>query len=293
MRVSVAATLQTALTVLLLATTAPRAQVPTTIDPTINYAFSSQLGSGIYRVDERTVQIYRLSFSLLLRDPEERGWGLRLRFPFTFGFFNFKIDDILDQGIPNNLGTLTLVPTLEFEVPRRDNWWLGPFLGVGVGKDFSGGQANGILATGIRSMAIWPWKEGNIRLTNRLVYSISTEPDLEFSDDFGLFETGVDFRRPLGPRVGGYAIDGSIFVANYLYLVSPNIVRFSPDPIEFRSELEIGTTFGTTTAWRVLGIQMPRLGVSYRFGSGADAIRFVIGNPFPIDSLRDQGAAVN
>ena len=57
----------------------------------LNYAFATQLGSGIYRVNERTVQVYRLTFTVQLHHPGDKGWWIRLRFPLTFGFYNFKI----------------------------------------------------------------------------------------------------------------------------------------------------------------------------------------------------------
>jgi hypothetical protein len=45
--------------------------------------------------------------------------------------------------------------------------------------------------------------------------------------------------------------------------------------------------------WRVLGIGMPRLGLSYRFGTGHDAIRIVFGNAFSLDSPVERGAGIN
>jgi hypothetical protein len=129
-------------------------------------------------------------------------------------------------------------------------------------------------------------------LGNRLVYSGYATETLDFGDDFGVFETGLDIRRSLGFHIGKSEIDGSIFGANYLYLVSPHLVRLVPEPIEMRTEWEFGFTLGTVKPWHILGIRMPRLGLSYRFGSGTDAWRIILGNPFPIDSPRSQGAEI-
>jgi hypothetical protein len=51
-------------------------------------------------------------------------------------------------------------------------------------------------------------------------------------------------------------------------------------------------TFGTAEPWKVLGLRMPRIGFSYRFGTGTDAIRFIIGNPFPIATPTERGPGV-
>ena len=257
-----------------------------------NYAFATQLGSGIYRVNGRTVQVYRLAVSVGLRDAETKGWGIRLRFPVTFGFYNFQIDDLLDTGLPDNVATIALVPELEFQNPVADNWWLMPFVGFGPGKDLEGGTMNWIFAVGARSLTIWPWNANDIRLGVRAVYSGYTTKQLDFIDDFSVVETGLDVRRSLGLRIGRSTVDGSVFGANYIYLVSPQFVRLAPEPVDFRTQFEFGFTVGTVEPWRVLGIGMPRLGLSNRDGTGEDAVRIIIGNAFPMDSPRQEGADI-
>jgi hypothetical protein len=251
------------------------------------------LGSGIYRVGDQTVQIYRLSVAIPLIPLDDRKWGLQLRLPLTFSFYNFQFEDILEGVFPERLATLALVPTAEFSLPVYDNWALLPYGAFGGGRDFSGGEFNWIFAAGVRSIAIWPWKGNHLRLGNRLVYTGYTTKGMDFVDDFAMFETGLDVRRPLGFDIRGIDIDGSVFGANYLYFISPNVLRLIPDTVDMRTEWELGVTIGTVDPWRVLGIGMPRLGLSYRFGTGTDAWRIIIGNPFPLDSPRDKGAEVN
>ncbi len=260
---------------------------------TFNYAFATQLGSGIYRINERTIQVYRVSGPITLRQPAVGHWGLLLRVPVTFGFYNFKIEDVIDSGLPESLGTLAIIPTLEFEFHAGEKWWIGPFLGLGGGKDFSGGEFNFIYATGVRNNVLWPGEQVAIRMGNRLVYTGYTSSSMDFVDDFAFLETGVDFRRGLGFSFWGFDADASVFGANYIYFISPHIVRLLPEPVEIRTEWELGMTFGTQEPVTILGLRMPRLGLSYRFGTGMDAIRIVIGNPFPIDTPADKGPGVN
>jgi hypothetical protein len=246
----------------------------------LHYAFANQLGSGIYDVKGNTVQIYRLAGSLNLVSLEDHDYGLRLILPVTLGFFNFRIEDILVEGIPDYLSSLTFVPTLEFTFRARSNWLLQPFLGAGVGKEFSQGELSLIYALGLQSTVLFPWGKQDLRLGNRLVYTGYTTENLEFVDDFGMFETGLDVRGSLGFRIGKSEIDGSIFGVNYLYFASPHLLHLSPREMEMRTQWELGATVGTVLPWKILGIRMPRLGASYRFGSGPDAIRVVLGNPF-------------
>jgi hypothetical protein len=60
----------------------------------INYAFSTQLGGGIYTVNGQTIQIYRLSPARRLKEAGENNWGYRLVVRTTLGFYNLKIGDI-------------------------------------------------------------------------------------------------------------------------------------------------------------------------------------------------------
>ncbi len=250
----------------------------------VNYAFSTQLGSGIYTAGGRTIQIYRISLARRFRQADTAAWGLRLVVRTTLGFYDLRVEDILDSGIPKDIGTLAIVPELEFEAPAwRDNWQLLPFVGAGGGKDFQGGHFNYIVATGVRSRLIWPWKTAtHIRLGNQLIYSVSTTRGLEFSDDFGLFETVADIRRPLGFAVGRHAMDGGIYGGNYLFLISPKLMDVQDATLQFSTNWEFGVTLGTVEPWRVLGFQLPRIGLGYRFDSENWAIRFLIGETVPI-----------
>ena len=149
---------------------------------TFNYAFATQLGSGIYRINDSTIQVYRIAGPIQLREGKLGHWGLRWYIPVTFGFYNIKIEDVIDSGLPDRLGTLAVVPALEFGFHLQETWWLGPFLGLGAGKDFSGGALNFIYATGVRSLAVFPLEHVDIRLGNRLVYTGYTSDDMDFVD---------------------------------------------------------------------------------------------------------------
>lgn len=264
---------------------------------TVNYAFATQLGSGIYNINGRIVQIYRITGTIPIRSSGEGGeerLGLRLRVPLTIGFYDFRVEDIVDTGLPENIGTLALVPELEFELPRKKpNWRLLPFGGFGGGKDFQGGDFNFIFTAGIRSLVLWPWRRAAIRLANRLVYSGYTTKQLTLIDDFGLLETGLDLRRPLGFTMFGKQADASVFGANYLYLSSPQFASLNTTQLSFSTDWEIGVTFGTTEPIKILGIGLPRLGLSYRFEPHRGIVRFVIGDAFPITPARAEPAAIH
>ena len=62
-----------------------RADQPLTLSEQqeFNYAFATQVGSGIYTISGRTLQVYRLPLSTTFRNSEDSRAGWRLTFPMT------------------------------------------------------------------------------------------------------------------------------------------------------------------------------------------------------------------
>ena len=81
----------------------------------VNYAFATWLGTGAYRVADRSVAILNLPVYYPLRETGEELWGIKLRLPVSLGFQNF--DDF-----PDDLQTLSFVPGIELEIPLSEHW---------------------------------------------------------------------------------------------------------------------------------------------------------------------------
>jgi hypothetical protein len=188
-----------------------------------NYAFATQLGSGIYEVNDRTVQIYRFAPAFSLLSLEERKWGTRLRFPVTLGFYDFAVTDVVSSGLPNHLTTVALVPTVDILLVPTRNWYLTPFGGIGVGKDLWVGSTSFIHAAGLKSLTLFPMRSIDTRLGVRFVYTGYSTKHYGFRDDYSLLETGLDVRRSLGIRLFGHELAASLFGMNYLYVISPQL----------------------------------------------------------------------
>jgi len=59
------------------------------VGQSINYVFATDLGSGVYDLDGRTLQIYKLTYEKELRETTPDQLGVRFDLPLTFGFFDF------------------------------------------------------------------------------------------------------------------------------------------------------------------------------------------------------------
>jgi len=185
---------------LFLAVSAATAQEPLSASEAkvVNYAFATQLGSGVYSVAGRLIQVYRIPFSYKVREEKEGDWGLRVTFPVTVGLYDFKAVDVLETGVPEHMDAASLVPGLEFRVPVLKDWLLKPYMEAGVGKEHSGGADFRIASGGVRSLA--DFRPGNFTLArgNTLGYA-GVEPTGDRpADDLVMFETGLEARHSLG-----------------------------------------------------------------------------------------------
>src|SRR5512145_1047402 len=57
-------------------------------DKPLSFAFAAQAGSGVYSIEGRVVQIYRIPIGFTIRTlQDDRVWGAEVTLPLTFGFY--------------------------------------------------------------------------------------------------------------------------------------------------------------------------------------------------------------
>lgn len=245
-----------------------------------NYCFATRLGSGVYDISGRIIQVYRIPLAKTIRDFEGRRYGLNFKAPVTLGFFDLADDDVAGSDLPENIGAAAVVPALEIPVRIMSNWYLAPTVGFGAGKDFAGGETSYIYQIALKSVASFQRREHALTLWNELAYLGHTVSGEEPNEDVALFESGLDVRRPLRYRFRGHETDIGLFVANYMYGEPTKYFLTEDATFEVRAQYEIGFTLGTREDIKLWKLPLPRMGLSYRFGDGVAAVRLVIGNPF-------------
>ena len=121
----------------LLAATAAAAPAPlsSSEQAVLNFGFATQLGSGIYSLSGRTLQVYRLPFGYELPHEDDAPLKVRLTLPLTIGFLDFKPQDVVDTGLPEQLDSFSLVPGVQFDYALNEHWALQPFAGAGIARD--------------------------------------------------------------------------------------------------------------------------------------------------------------
>lgn len=245
-----------------------------------NYAFAAYLGSGIYTASDGAVQVYSVPLSWTLRSPAERRPGIKLKFPVTLGFYDFKALDITEGKLPDDVATISIIPGAEFLFPVRENWSLTPYADLGFGWDFSRGEQTWIWSAGVESQASFSKGQTETTLGNNLQYAAYTVPGEDDRGNFLVLETGLDLQRPIRMTSKGHSSQFSLYLMNQAYFNELEIFRYRDNILGVQLQYEVGVTWIPDKAFNLWLLDIPRIGLGYRFGDGLAAFRLVLGMPF-------------
>ncbi len=245
-----------------------------------NYPYTQDLGFGGYDAGQQEVVNVKLPISKLLRSPEDRPWGLRLRFPISFGVFGLSLEDFLEGFDAERVKTLTFVPAAEFLIPLGDRWMLKPRQDFGVGRDLQSQDWIWITATEVLGVYSRPWKNLLFTFGSGVKYSVSDSSNDLFDDDFALVKVGFDTLVPFGIEVGQRRVDMSLYVVARHYFRELVFDQVLEEPLVIDQEYEVGITLGSTPLPRIWKFNLPRLLIGYRFGRDLRGIRLKFGLPF-------------
>jgi len=167
----------------------------------INVGFATQLGSGVYSLSGRTLQVYKLPFNYEFPASADARVKVRLTMPVTIGFIDFKPRDVIDSGLPQ------------------------PFVEAGLARDRTNELDQRVYAAGLRSYFEIGRSTTDWQLYNELIHVVVEQKSPDSMDDFTRFRTGATERWRLWgiplPRVGlGYRFGEGLSVYR-LVLGSP------------------------------------------------------------------------
>ena len=245
-----------------------------------HFAFASQLGSGVYSVSGRTIQIYRLPVGWQLIEPVDGRPGLRLKLPVTVGLYDFEARDVIESGLPDQLDTLTAAVGAELDFPVGE-WHLLPYLEAGRAWD-AGGDADATLySAAFHARREWQRAAHLWRFSAGVVYAGVDLDGAGNDTDLLKLEAGFESRRPVGFDIAGTAAEvGAYMLLEWYADRAEEAVVRSGGESGIPAQAEIGLTLGTRPVLRLWGLPLPRVGLAYRFGDGVSVYRLVFGSPF-------------
>ena len=242
-----------------------------------NFAFATQLGSGVYSVAGRTLQIYRLPFSHTIRSTDDSGFGIELTLPVTFGFFDFELQDIEDGDLPTRVDSVSFVPGLRLAFEVAPGWTLEPYAEAGIARAQNANAHANVYSAGVASLYEFDGQGFDWLLRNDLVWAGVDVRGTSGQDRFVRLQTVLTARRPFSQ---GSAADYLLYALNEYYVDQPGGPVDSALQDGSSMQYEVGVTLGWRETRRLWKIPLPRVGVGYRFGSNLDVFRIVFGTPF-------------
>ena len=152
-----------------------------------NFSFATQLESGIYAINGRTVQIYRLPSSWELGPATEEQTGVAILLPVTLGFYDFKLEDVLHTQLPRN-------------------WRISSFVQAGIGKERTSTADVVIYAGGPRAERDLELRRFQLHYSAQLLYAKTVYKD-RADDSMLRFQHGVAARSNLARSFQGVPLD--------------------------------------------------------------------------------------
>ena len=246
----------------------------------IDFGFASQLGSGVYSMSGRTLQVYKLPFGYEFDHAADARVRPRLTLPVTLGFLDFEPVDVVHTGLPESLDSLSFVPGLVLEVMLSPHWRLEPFVEAGIARDRTSDLDQRIYAAGLRSLYDLTARGTSWQLYDELLYTSVDQRSLDRSDDFTRLRLGVTARRPFDVAGYGRRADYLVYGFSDLFVDKPDSPLNGEEGERGDAHFELGVTFGATEPLRLWRIPLPRIGLGYRFGDDLSVYRLVFGTPF-------------
>jgi hypothetical protein len=224
-----------------------------------------------------------LKTGIMLHSAESGNWDLRLRFPFSIGLTEFDLSSGIDL---DNVSTVSVVPTLEFIVPIDNGWTLLPFAGVGGAgvlgdrKAVSDENFLGLVTAGLRAQRWQPFADRYVS-----VLAVETRYDAVLTSrngllgDWGSLTGVVELRRGFGAPRDGPRFQAGIYAKGYWFWDPIELEIAGVTPSFLHQQKEFGISLGSSTPYRIWGINLPRVFIGVRVGEGVRSFHIRFGRP--------------
>jgi hypothetical protein len=238
----------------------------------INYAYSSWIGSGFYKIGDRTVYLLRGPFSYTLREADSEKWGAQLLLPATIGFHDNE---------DGNDTTLTFVPGIQFTFPILDNWSLKPFGQFGFGKDFSGSDIAWIYGVGIKSLATFDLKTSELDFGTAFTWADQNQSGGGSDSGFSMVDVGLNSRWPTSITLLDRKCDLNLYFVYTQFVNDLNFERAQKDNKNIQRLYKFGIALSSEEKYPVLGLfNLRGGGLDVTFGDGYFGMGLTTGFPF-------------
>jgi hypothetical protein len=246
-----------------------------------DYAYSVFVGTGRYKIDDRTIYVFRapLIFDLKEVDYESgANIGLTLLLPVAVGLTDFEDDDELPELSVNDLQTVVIAPGLEVPIALKQNWQLKPFAQVGIGADLKSDTESFVWGTGVRTSATLG-EDANWLVGGEFLYAGNDPNNGDSTTSFSRLGAGVEYRIPTQQEFFSRRISWHARIIRWYFT---NAVNFEPPlrPQTLNETTEFGIAVGFSRPFNIFGYQLHQAGISFETANDYKAIGLYTSFPF-------------
>lgn len=245
-----------------------------------NWYYAAIYGTGIYTAGDRTVAVVQAPLSLSLRERGEDQWGLRLTLPVSFGFYDFDFDDLANQGLPDRVSSMSILPGIELDKYINPRWLLRPYFAAGGAWEIGGEESALIYDTGVRSRFRLGDDRGTVFSLVNWLSLAGYKPSGGSRETLSLLAIGFDVEVPTGKMLFDRPIVVSILPIYYHYFMRLDFAEFTDPDNKVREEGEIAISLLAQQPFRVLGINVDRIGIAIRTSTDVSGFRIFTSLPF-------------
>jgi len=246
-----------------------------------HFAFANYLGSGIYRTTGQNASLLNLPFSYDIAQTEKTTYNLRL--PVSLGFFNFDFSDIPELGLPEQVGTATFTPGIEFIHQYSEQWVIESYFDLGYARNFSTKKGVAVHSAGVSGLYHFNVEDYDAIWANRLYYAYYDGNGWDAADSYAALQVGIDIGLPVRYQLMNNTFQPRFFVSTFWYFnqIEFNIPLNSEETsdIAVTNSVELGFTlkFEKKIGYSWAGIN--HIGFSYRYSDKLDVFRLLFSFP--------------
>ena len=250
----------------------------TEIDGHMNHGYAVFVGTGWYKFDDRTVFVFRIPAAMQLRELKPDQMGIKLLLPVAIGLHNFDDLKIVDFDI-DDVGTISFVPGVEFQLKPGARWEVKPFGQFGASWEDNGG-IDLIFGLGTRTNYTIP--SGDAAYVIGAEYLIAGDDDDEGpSSNIHRLALGFEYKHPVKWSLFGRRTSMHWRIIGYNYIGGLEVRSFpTTQSYEIDAELRLGFAVSIDPGLKIIGIPFSHLGLGYRVSEHSSAIVFETTFPF-------------
>jgi hypothetical protein len=246
----------------------------------INWYYSATFGTGVYTAGDRSVAVVQLPISWQLHPVSESTYGLKLKVPVTFGFYDYSFDDAFSGEFPEQVSTVSVMPGLEWEIPFSRRWTVKPYLSAGYGQELSGKESAIIYDFGVKSRYIFGEDKGvEFALVGALTVA-GYRPRGGPREPFGVLALGIDLIIPTTQVL----FDREVFIGlTPIYSKYFNRLRFAEfNDVDnrLREQFEIDISIMSRRPWTLKYFDVDRVGLAFRSSEDVFGVSLFTSLPF-------------